>query len=126
MRRLTVEEFQDLLKQLELPSEKKEKLINRVEVRKYSVYLCENNEEVEVSRGAQHFGSGGFDADFWKEVGDYEVIEKRRHETSFIYEDIFKIRPKETPLIVVYYRKDECGGWDNPVRWFNKDIYIWL
>jgi len=126
MRQLRLEEFQELLEQLELPSEEKQKLIDRIRGRGYIPYLMDKDEMVEVSRGTQYFGSGGFDAGFFKVIGDYEILEERKFKTGFIHGRTFKIKPKETPLIIVYYRKDECGGWDSPVRYFNRDIYVWL
>jgi len=126
MKKLTIQELQELLERLELQDKEKQNLVNRIEVNKYVPYLLSKDEEVEISSGGQIFGSGGFRADYFVVIGNYEIIEQRKRETSFIYEEVYKIRPKQKPLVIIYYRKDECGGNQNPIRYFNKDIYIWL
>jgi len=83
------------------------------------------NKEVEVAKGHQYFGSGGYVATYEVLKGSIEVLSKRYVDNGFIATQYLNIRATTKPTIVRCVECDAIGRLDQIPRYFKRFVAIW-
>jgi len=83
------------------------------------------NKEVEVAKGCQYFGSGGYVASYQVLVGSIKVLSERCIDNGFIFVRYQRIKAISIPTIVRCVECDSIGRLDQIPRYFKRFVAIW-